>query len=506
MSNKAAHPHVPSPTDYILYNPLVPRFLPEGDLQYDEKKFIAGSQTNLSVLASHESPATLMVWRNALVAIQAGIVFAFFMASYMTDRWWLAVLLFIPGAAVLLHRIITVLVLVASGFAAHTFKPCYRKAFIFWGWLPCVTMTFCIMAAILGSMLGWYLWTFSLSPYHELSYLQRYVHVDPEIGQGQGYMDSGRVFFSQNAQIDTSHGGCFHGRGKTYCVAPILIDGEMRRTGVGRSPRGGAFDFFAVGIDCCTCPNFDFRCGEWDNPNAKGGLRSIDYAARPFYRLAVDEWRANYGKDVDHPLFFDWVEDPDDVFAKLFEWPVSVGVLASFVSVMFFFTFGLMLGQLFQWLIHNNIASPLDTPPPPKGSEGIWYIFLPNMLFFYEEERRQYLGIPQMPAPYYPASAPRGGHAPKDPPYVEYRPRVEQSEDRHAAMGQPLMQHPRAPAHLPPAGPHAAPGHMVASGVPTMGGMPPPPFPAGMPLPPAPAQYGTFLDRQAVAGYPMNVY
>lgn len=529
------------------------------DLRDDEKRYINGSQTNLSVLSAHDSPAMVMVMRNAYVAFEAAVVFSFFMGAGMCEKWWLALLVALPGFAVLLWRFLVVAVFIASGYAAHFWKNCYRRAIIFWLWLPVVALGLCILAAILGGILGMFLWQNSLEPYHELSYLQRYTNVDPSIAQGQGLMDSGRVYFTADAAIDRSHGGCFFGRGHTYCVAPILPDGQLKRTSTGGSPRGGSYDFFAVGVDCCTCPNYDFRCGAWDNEKAKGGLRSIDYAARPFFKLAVDGWKANYGKVVDHALFFEWVEDPDYVWHRMFEWPVSLACCASLVALLAFFTVAIFLGQLLQFLIHHNIANPMDTPPPPPGYERLWYTFLPDMLFFHEEEKRQYLGLPETtPAPFYerpdrsgslaaprgmatPAAAARAAaasqlHPDMLTPAAAARARAAAAlhphADTHAATAHtPLTLPPppmTQPHGLPPPAQMAAAAHPVSPGVPTMAGMgdprgqmlqhPPPvtlppaphqhmaPQPGFVPVAGQPMQYGTILDGQAVAGHPMSVY
>merc|ERR1719502_2180472 len=64
-----------------------------------------------------------------------------------------------------------------------------------------------------------------------------------------------------------------------YCVAPI-VKGNAQLT---------SYDFWAVGVNCCSGAQSDFRCGEYTNPHSKSGLRLMKDDQRPFYRLAVQQ-------------------------------------------------------------------------------------------------------------------------------------------------------------------------------------------------------------------------
>lgn len=384
------------------------------NLQLDERTNLLGGQTNLRVLAAHECPATTMAKRALHVALLSTVVFSLVVWSYVVGSGWgpLSWLLYSFGILLTIFRVLVVLVLLASVVYAQYWKSCYRKAIIFWAWLPCVHIIHCSLALVVGNVLGHFMYQTYLGPYHELSRLKVYKGINPAVTSGTEVMDAGLVEFNDYTAvgIDRARGSCYKNYGHTYCIAPIVNNGKMTPIGTGNSPSNGMYDYFAVGVDCCTCPNTDFRCGEWFNPDANGGLRSIDADARPFYHLAVDNWAASYGKDVGHPVFFTWVQDPVRSFNGYWEKSIYIGVLTVLLWLVTTFTCALMLAQAFQVLIRNSIASPLDTPPPPPGLEKIWYWFLPSMLYFAEEERRQYLGLPESEAPFYPPAPSLDGH------------------------------------------------------------------------------------------------
>ena len=70
---------------------------------------------------------------------------------------------------------------------------------------------------------------------------------------GSQIQDAGAVDFVSTAGVDSEHGGCFMNAGTTYCVAPIVTNGTIHHS-IGGAPRYGSFDYFAVGVDCCSCP------------------------------------------------------------------------------------------------------------------------------------------------------------------------------------------------------------------------------------------------------------
>lgn len=215
-----------------------------------------------------------------------------------------------------------------------------------------------------------------MQKYYDLSNLNEYTGVDPLWNRGVQMMDAGRVQFVHGATIDLSKAFAFKNQ-DTYCVAPITSSnislnpncancGETTTTGNPVSEMGtpnvlGSYDFWAVGINCCNGVNAwhdtttlpwdsmqptlppaiqalsttepynawsmlkngdghystrhvtEFKCGDYNSPNAIQGLRYIgeDDAEeeRGFFRLAVQEAETAHMIKAEHPLFFHWTDD-----------------------------------------------------------------------------------------------------------------------------------------------------------------------------------------------------
>jgi len=148
-------------------------------------------------------------------------------------------------------------------------------------------------------------------PYFDIIALNQYQGVDVARMRGQELMDAGRVNFVEGTHVDTSRAMAFVNF-NTYCAAPIVItSGSVEGT-----PALAAYDFWAVGKDCCqTLPGggVDFRCGTFESREARGGIRLLANEDRAFYRLAVQQAESTYALRAVHPLFFHWVEKPDEI-------------------------------------------------------------------------------------------------------------------------------------------------------------------------------------------------
>jgi len=167
-------------------------------------------------------------------------------------------------------------------------------------------MFFAIVTGI-AVFVGWYLGngiynTYSF-PYYQVRDLKVISNLDANKENGQNVMDAGMFYFAEGNKIDAMR--AWHFKQKTlYCVAPI-IKGEFPNV-----PQTQSFDFWAVGKDCCSSSASDFRCGAYNNPLARGGIRNLNDHDRAFYRLAIEQASALYGIQSSHPVMFEWSQDP----------------------------------------------------------------------------------------------------------------------------------------------------------------------------------------------------
>jgi len=170
-------------------------------------------------------------------------------------------------------------------------------------WFVFLFITMAI-AVILGAVLGnMNFWSF-MQRYYDYSDLNDYSSVNVATTRGAQLMDGARVNFVPGTTLDLRKSMGFKNL-ESYCVAPITVtDIDNTRTQLGN------YDFWAVGLDCCSGDMTDFHCGEYNNPNARGGLRLLQDEERSFYRLAVQQAEAMYHIKATHPLFFYWAEDP----------------------------------------------------------------------------------------------------------------------------------------------------------------------------------------------------
>jgi len=142
-------------------------------------------------------------------------------------------------------------------------------------------------------------------PYYEWKQLNSYTNVDPSKMEGRAFMDAGKITFAAGTHLDTKLSTGFMNL-DMYCVAPIVS--------AGAAP--ASYDFWAVGVNCCTGASQNFQCG---NPvktdMTTGGLRLLSDSELPFYKLAVTQAATKYGVKSAHPIFVHWVQEPTKAMA-----------------------------------------------------------------------------------------------------------------------------------------------------------------------------------------------
>jgi len=167
-------------------------------------------------------------------------------------------------------------------------------------WLIFLFIT-CLIAWLLATLGGDANYINNLEPYYDVSNLNIYPSVDPSRMRGQQLMDAGRVMFTRAAKLDLTRAVGFK-NSEMYCVAPIVSGDDPKHL--------PTYDFWAVGVNCCSGDSSDFHCGAFNNGQANAGLRLMRDDQRPFFRLAVQQAEAAYNIKADHPLFFHWMQDP----------------------------------------------------------------------------------------------------------------------------------------------------------------------------------------------------
>jgi len=198
-----------------------------------------------------------------------------------------------PTAAWLVFGLGLLAVMVSAALAYKARKQ--QKEGMWYNFSTLALLVAVIFAGILGDMNFWY----NMQPYYDIENLNTYPNVNPAREKGQQLMDAGRVYFTSGARLNNKYAMGFKNL-DLYCVAPIVVNNDAI----------ASYDFWAVGLNCCSGVASDFRCGEFNNLHARSGLRLMRDDQRPFFRLAVQQAEAAYNIKATHPLFFYWMQDP----------------------------------------------------------------------------------------------------------------------------------------------------------------------------------------------------
>jgi len=191
---------------------------------------------------------------------------------------------------------------------------------------PLMCLILCLNAAVVGIIVGQLTyWTF-LYPFFFLQSMKTYSNVDPSQVTGWRLMDAGKIHFAENVRLATDMGMSYT-NWDVYCVAPITTGSGLPS----QSTSLATYDLWAVGVNCCRSADSNFHCGEYNNINARAGLRQVDESHRMYFNLAVEQAKAAYNIQSEHPLFFYWVQDPDRQVSHFFSSGFRVFVMSNLV-------------------------------------------------------------------------------------------------------------------------------------------------------------------------------
>jgi len=188
-----------------------------------------------------------------------------------------------------------------------------------------------LVAWVLGFVLGHINFLNNMQPFYDIQNLNMYPSVNPSVFRGSQLMDAGQIQFTPGSHLDLAKSVGFKNK-ITYCVAPI-VGGNNTASKSLSLPEKPYYDFWAVGINCCSGHSADFHCGEFSNPQAQSGLRLMNDAQRQYFRLAVQEAEVIYKINAPHPIFMYWMTDTNSEISAY----QYAGLRAFYMAVFVFF-------------------------------------------------------------------------------------------------------------------------------------------------------------------------
>jgi len=207
------------------------------------------------------------------------------------------------------------------------------------------------LAWILGYIYGNQNFNENTAMYNDAQSLNSYKDLNPSTTKGNMVMDAGQMEFSQGSYIDTTKSMGFKDA-DTYCVAPIVCceDNGAHSNSVGSNVSAAVastekpleYDFWAIGINCCSAQFPDFHCGAFSNPSVRSGLRLIADDKKAYFRLAMMQAEAAFNMKARHPVFVFWLQDParevnlyGEAAAKFYVTVLSLFIVWQLLAVIF---------------------------------------------------------------------------------------------------------------------------------------------------------------------------
>jgi len=108
-----------------------------------------------------------------------------------------------------------------------------------------------LVACVLGTFFGCINLQLNSQTYYDYMSLRKVAGVEPGAWQGQQALDAGEVDFKNGTHVDRTMHFLWH-KTQTYCVAPLVPEAGDKLA---------SYDFWAVGVDCCSAKPGDFSCG-----------------------------------------------------------------------------------------------------------------------------------------------------------------------------------------------------------------------------------------------------
>jgi len=192
-----------------------------------------------------------------------------------------------------------------------------------WGW---VTFVLFLVAFCIGSLVGDVNYLLFMRQYYFITSLKAYADIDPSAVTGTQFMDAGSIQFARGTRVLRDMGMSYTSW-DIYCVAPIA------RQSSATGEEAGTYDMWAVGKNCCKSDDPTFSCGDSGDAMARAGLRQVNADERQYYALAVQQAKAAYNIQSEHPLFFHWVKDTESMLGTFFAAGFKMWVFSIFLML-----------------------------------------------------------------------------------------------------------------------------------------------------------------------------